>query len=90
MQNAVSKVWVEQVHRHSEACMLPQAGSWGRVGSTQNEADDAPCLPVHSAWHMSACHRVATVPSTLPRWCPQQPSQMQYSLTAYPILSTWQ
>ncbi|XP_064149710.1 mediator of RNA polymerase II transcription subunit 29 isoform X1 [Loxodonta africana] len=41
------------------------------------------------AWHMSACPRAATVPSTLRRWCPQPPSQTQYSRTACPTLSTW-
>lgn len=58
--------------------------------STQSEADAAPCLPVHSAWHMSACHRVVTVPSTLQRWCLQPPSRTRCSLTACPTRSTWQ
>lgn len=38
---------------------------------------------------MSACHRVATVPSTLRRWCLQPPSPMPCSLTACPTHSTW-
>lgn len=48
-----------------------------------------PCLPVHSAWHMSAFHRAVTAPSTLQPWCPQPPSQMPCSLTACPTRSTW-
>lgn len=47
------------------------------------------CLPAHSAWPMSACHRVATVPSTLRHWCPQPPSPTPSSLTACPIRNTW-
>ena len=68
---------------------LPQAGPWGGIGSTSSEANAAPCLPVHSAWHMSVCHRAATVPSTLRHWCPQPPSLMPSSLTACPTRSTW-
>nr|XP_045234370.1 mediator of RNA polymerase II transcription subunit 29 isoform X1 [Macaca fascicularis] len=41
------------------------------------------------AWRMSACHRAVTVPSTLPRWCPQPPSPTRCSLTASPTHSTW-
>lgn len=69
---------------------LPHAGSWGGVGSTRRDTDTTPCLPVHSAWHMSACLRVATVPSIRQLWCPRPPNQMQYSLTACPTRSTWQ
>lgn len=68
----------------------PGACPWGRAGSTGSDTDAAPCLPVHSAWHMSACPRVATAPSTLQLWCPRPPNQTQCSLTASPTRSTWQ
>lgn len=69
---------------------LSQAGPWGGGGSIRSDTEAAPCLPVHSAWPTSACPRVATVPSTLPLWCPRPPNRMQCSLTACPTRSTWQ
>lgn len=55
-----------------------------------SDTDAAPCPPVHSAWHMSACPRVVTAPSILRRWCPRPPNRTRCSLTACPTRSTWQ